>query len=648
MVHITIDGKEIQVPEGTTVLRAAEQADIHIPTLCDHPALTPFGGCRLCLVDVKGARTLQTSCTLPATDNMVVTTDNDRIREARKFVLTLLFSERNHFCPYCQVSGGDCELQNAAYEQDMTHWPLQPNWNKYDVDASHEYFILEQDRCILCRRCVRACGELAGNFTLGVEERGADSSIVADLGVPLGESTCISCGVCVQVCPTGALIDKKSAYLGHDVELDKTESICVGCSLGCGIDIYSRDNRLVRIEGNWDASVNHGILCKTGRYLPQDAENWDRIYTPMVRKDGKLKAATWDEAVKAIADQLKKSQKTAAMASTRLPAESLYLFKQLFGDKLQTGTVTSIEEGENTKLAAQLAAELGSPFEGVLGELEKADCVLVLGADLVKDHEVAGFFIKRNVPHGTQVITAGCAENAISETADVVLKPNAENYSELVQALGAALVDKPVAELAKAAGVDEAAVKEAAQILAAANFPAIVYGEALLKNASLNTLKALVELGHLSGTIGEQRNALISVKGKANSMAAAQYGLDQAMEITDDQAVFIALGDDCPSQKLVKRLEKAPFVAVQASYNSQLTALADVVLPVTNWTEQEGSYLNVDGKLQTAVISLAAPEGVLSNAAALEKLAAALGYDLDVTEWKDELLKRIPVAVIAE
>ncbi|MDX9865849.1 MAG: molybdopterin-dependent oxidoreductase, partial [Anaerolineaceae bacterium] len=562
--------------------------------------------------------------------------------------LTLLFSERNHFCPYCQVSGGDCELQNAAYEQDMTHWPLQPNWNKYDLDASHEYFILEQDRCILCRRCVRACGELIGNFTLGVEERGADSSIVADLGVPLGESTCISCGACVQVCPTGALIDKKSAYLGHEVQLDKTESICIGCSLGCGIDIYSRDNRLVRIEGNWDASVNHGVLCKVGRYLPHEAENWDRIYTPMVRKDGKLKAATWEDAINAVADQLKQSSRTAAMASTRLPAESLYLFKQLFGDKLQADTVTSIEEGANTKLAAQLAADLGSPFEGSLSELEKADCVLVLGADLVEDHEVASFFIKRNVPHGTRVISAGCAENAIADIADVVLKPSGDNYDNLIQALSAALADKPVTALAKAAGVDEAAVKEAARILAAANFPAIVYGEALLKNASLNTLKALVELGHLSGAIGEQRNALVSVKGKANSMAAAQYGLEQAMEISDEQAVFIALGDDCPSQKLIKRLENVPFIAVQASYSSQLTAHANVVLPVTDWTEQEGSYLNLDGRLQTAVQPIAAPEGVLTNAAVLEKLAAALGYHLDAAGWKDELLKRVPVAIITE
>jgi len=648
MVNITIDGKEIQVPEGTTVLRAAESAEIHIPTLCDHPALTPFGGCRLCLVDVEGARTLQTSCTLPVRDGMVVTTDNDRIREARKFVLTLLFSERNHFCPYCQVSGGDCELQNAAYEMDMTHWPLQPNWKTFDVDASHEYFILEQSRCILCRRCVRACAEMSGNFTLGVEERGAESTIIADLGVPLGESTCISCGSCVQVCPTGALIDKKSAYLGHDVELEKTESVCVGCSLGCGIEVFTRDNHIVRIEGNWEADVNHGVLCQVGRYEPQDAENNARVYTPMVRKDGKLKAATWEEATAAVAEGLKKSAGTAAMASTRLTAESLYLFKQLFGEKLQADTVTSIEEGAQTNLVSQLAAELGSPFEGSVVEVDKADCALVLGTDLTLDHQVAGFFIKRNIPHGTKVIIAGCSDNPLAEISDVVVNPDAEKYGEFVQALSAAMADKPYSEFAKAAGVSDEDIKAAAELLSAANFPAIVYGEGLLKGASLNTLKALVELGHLSGTIGEQRNALISVKGKANSMAASQYGLEKTMEVANDQAVFIALGDDCPSEKLVKKLEKANFVAVQATYTSKLTANADVVLPVASWAEQEGSYLNVDGKLQAAVKSLNAPEGVVGNAAALEKLSSALGFELDAGGWKDELLKQIPAVVIAE
>src|SRR5574338_799662 len=213
MINVTIDGKTIEVPEGTTVLRAAEKAGSFIPTLCDHPELTPYGGCRLCLVEVEGARTMQPSCTLPVSNNMVVHTDTPKVREARKFVLTLIFSERNHFCMYCQVSGGDCELQNAAYAEGMDHWPLQPNWQPYAVDASQKYFVLDHNRCILCRRCVRACGELVGNFTLGFEERGALSMLIAELGsTPLGESSCVACGSCVQVCPTGAIIERHSAY----------------------------------------------------------------------------------------------------------------------------------------------------------------------------------------------------------------------------------------------------------------------------------------------------------------------------------------------------------------------------------------------------------------------------------------------------
>jgi formate dehydrogenase major subunit len=169
MVNITIDGKQFEVKEGTTVLNAAREAGIEIPTLCDHPALTPYGGCRLCVVEVDGMRTLQPSCTLPVSNNMVVRTNTEKTKAARKFVLTLLFSERNHLCAFCVVSGGDCELQNSAYAEGMTHWPIQPTWQQYPVDSSHEFMVIEHNRCILCRRCVRACAELVGNFTLGLK-----------------------------------------------------------------------------------------------------------------------------------------------------------------------------------------------------------------------------------------------------------------------------------------------------------------------------------------------------------------------------------------------------------------------------------------------------------------------------------------------
>lgn len=342
MVHLTIDGKPVEVPEGTSVLRAAEQAGIQIPRLCDHPALKPFGSCRVCLVEVQGMRTLQPSCTLPASPNMVVSTSTPAVQEARKFVLALIFSERNHFCPFCQMTGGDCELQNTALAQGMTHWPIAPAWKGFPVDATNPNILLDHNRCILCRRCVRACADLVGMSTLGFEERGSESMLTADLGVPLGESSCISCGTCVQVCPTGTLVDRKAAYQGRDYTATPVDSVCVGCGIGCGITLLVRDNRLIRVDGDWQSEVNGGVLCRAGRFDVMD-ERRDRITQPMVRKDGKLVPVEWAEALAAAAAGLK-SEPGQVVLSPRLSAEALFAGQQLASAlKAQTG---ALEPGE--------------------------------------------------------------------------------------------------------------------------------------------------------------------------------------------------------------------------------------------------------------------------------------------------------------
>ncbi|NPV84844.1 MAG: molybdopterin-dependent oxidoreductase [Anaerolineae bacterium] len=663
MVHITIDGKTIEVPEGTTVLRAAEKAGVFIPTLCDHPHLTPYGGCRLCLVEVEGMRGLQPSCTLPAANNMVVRTDSEKLRASRKFVLTMLFSERNHFCPYCVVTGGDCELQNAAYGEGMTHWPLQPNWQPYTVDATHPYFVLDHNRCILCRRCVRACGELVGNFTLGFEERGAQSVLVADLGTPLGESTCISCGTCVQVCPTGALIDRVSAYRGRDTQVNHNKTICVGCSVGCGIDVLTRDNQIVRIESDWDAPVNHGVICKLGRFVPLFEEK-ERINTPLVKKDGKLKAATWDEAISTIVSHLKplvnkKSDGVAAMVSTRMPAETLYLFKEIFANGFKSDMVTSSEEGIPSAAPAALADELGKPFEGKLSALENADCVVIMGADLINKHEVAGFFVKRILPKGTKLIVLDVEDNPIADLADMVIKPTKGNESDLVKGLLAAVakvgnakatvkIQPPSLEKVESTtGVKSEQLIECAKMILESEQPVFIYGKGLTAQGSAEAVKPLLDLARLCGVISDNYNGLINVKGKANSLAAAQYKLDQPFALNGHQAAYIVLGDDDPSQRLIKSLEKAPFLAVQASYASQLTAMADVVLPVQTWAEQEGHYLSLEGYLQTAKKSVDAPEEIKSNNEVLKEIASKLGIKANGEAWQKQLTARTcPVSII--
>lgn len=626
MIKLTIDGKPVEVQEGTTVLEAAEQADIYVPTLCHHPQLTPYGGCRLCMVEVEGARTLQPSCTLPATDGMSVITNSEKVLNARKFVLTLIFSERNHFCMYCQVSGGDCELQNRAYDEDMTHWPLQPNWTPYPIDASHPFIVLDNNRCILCRRCVRACGELVGNYTLGFEERGANSFLVADYNVPLGESTCISCGTCVQICPTGALIDRQSAYQGRETQVESHVGVCTECSVGCQRDVLTRDDRLVRIEGVWEAPLNHGLLCDLGRFLPQE-EDRPRLLTPLVRKEGTLKAATWAEALATIGSKLSRGSGLAALASTRLPVETLALFQSLFEDTLNADVTTTLEEGRPTASLAALADRLGKPFEAGLDALKDTDAVLSLELDLVREHQVAGFFVKRQLQNGTKLIVAGGPDNRLVDHAQLVLPLNSGQELDFLNQILAAVENDD----------GDASMKEAASILLSAEKPVIVYGVNFASHATDEVLDALIQLG-------ERLNAaLIGVKGNANSMAAAQLRLEAPFHAEGHTSAVVVLGDEEPSQRLIKDLEAIPFVVALAAYGSQLTGNADVVLPVTMWAEQSGTYLNLDGRLQTATAALDVPPGVLTSEDALKQIAETLSVTPN-GEWQSRLMARVPSA----
>lgn len=638
MIKLTIDGKPIEVPQGTTVLEAARANHINIPTLCDHPALEPYGGCRLCVVEVQGARLPQASCTLPAAEGMVIKTDTPALRAGRKFVLTMLFSERNHFCPFCQLSGGDCELQNAAYGEDMTHWDFQPNWKPFPVDASHPDFVLDNNRCILCRRCVRACTDLVGNATLGIEERGAASLLVADFGVPWGSSTCIACGTCAQICPTGAIIDRNSSYQGQDRHVTHTQSICVGCSVGCGIDLITRDNRLVRIDGDWAAALNGGVLCHAGRIEPlQDHRN--RLTTPLLRRNGKLEPATWDEALSRVATRLQPlmgqaESGVAAVASTRLPAETLAAFQSLFSGKLGSNMVTSIEEGRPTALPAALADELKQPFETPLSALHTADCIVTVDVNLTKAHEVVGFFVKRRVRAGAKLVVVDGHENPLSALATAtVLTPQGQDLAVLKTLTS--LVKQYKLRLPPTPVSADPNLHVAAQLLAAAEHPAIVYGKGLLQAESLQLLAVLRDLSLAC------QASLVSVKGKANSAAASQLNLDQPFKLNGHKAVFVALGDD-DAPGLPQKLEHAPFLVVQAAYTGPLTEQADVVLPVEMWAEQSGHYLSLDGQLQTAQAALQPPAGVRSNLSVLQALAQQLNVTLEA-DWQAQLAARTSI-----
>ncbi|MBA4399140.1 MAG: hypothetical protein C0396_04635, partial [Anaerolinea sp.] len=505
-------------------------------------------------------------------------------------------------------------------------------------------FILEHNRCILCRRCIRACSELVGVNTLGVEERGAKTFVIADLNVPLGQSTCVSCGTCIQVCPTGALIDRKSAYLGHEKNLDIQKTICVGCSLGCGIQVVSRNGQVIRIEGDWDSSVNAGILCKTGRFAPL-ADDRQRLTTPLVRKDGALQPVSWEEALAAVSAKVQPADQVAALVSTRQSAETLHLFKHLFVDGLKSSMVTSLEEGSATSLPSQFAASKGKAFEGTLKDVEQADSFMIFGADLVNEHEVAGFFARRLMQNGAPLVVIDTGENLLNNLANCALTPGTGKELDLLTGLAAAIArlgqnkvgftGDAIAMMNAAAeisGVSTDLLLEAGFKFASTARPVIIYDAAHVQN--LDVFNALVRLAEISGA------KLVNPKGGANSLAAAQYNLDKPFRLNGHKAAYVVLGDEIPSERLVKALEKVPFLVVQASHTSKLTAGADVVLPVTNWLEQDGHYLNAAGQLQKAEKSLSTSgTDVRTNEEALKGLAQQFNLAA-AGDWKAELLQR--------
>ncbi len=569
-VQLTIDGKEVVAQSGQTILQVAQANGIDIPTLCHHPSLVPVGACRMCLVEVEKQRALQPACTFQVSEGMVIHTESEKVVETRKFLLELLFSERNHYCMYCQMSG-DCELQALAYRYGLDAWLYPRPYTPLPVDATRQHFVMDHNRCVLCRRCIRACQELVGNYTLGLGGRGADSMIVADMNVPFGNSSCISCGTCLQVCPTGALMDRRSAYRGLEKDVDQTLTTCTACSLGCGIKVVSRDNQLLRIEGDWDGEVNGGIMCVKGRFDIL-AEERKRITSPMIRRDGKLEKATWDEALDAVAAKIKgNGANLAALASTRTSNEALNLFAETF-NKLNASKVSSL-----TPVPAFLSEASGS-----IAALDEADLYVVVGADLRIDHQVAGIMIQRSVM------------NRAARLAIVDDGPNGMDDMTVFK-------------------FKTADLEKAIKLAAGAEMPVVVYG---------------AEAGDLLPKLKEALSGKAQFVGLipgSNSRGALAAGLAAEPAIDGAKAVYVMAVDDVVDPALMSSIETADLIVAQACYADALTDKADVVLPTTIWAEKSCTTTNGEGKVSTLKAAVQVPAGVKQDEEILKALAAKLG-----------------------
>jgi predicted molibdopterin-dependent oxidoreductase YjgC len=334
-ITFTINGRQAIARKGMTVLEAAREAGIYIPTLCYYPDLKPYGACRVCVVEIEGMRGLPTSCTTPAEEGMKVHTETGSVNNVRRTVVELLIADHPADCLTC-ASNQKCELQKVAAYLGLRQVRLPKKAPAFSVDDSNPFFDLDRNKCILCARCTRACNEITCVGAIDMANRGYAMKVATFGDTPLFDSICQSCGECVARCPVGALAPRNS--LTPTAEVVTT---CPYCGVGCSLNLEVRGENIVSVRGNIEGP-NKGKLCVKGRYgIPEFVHSPERLTSPLIRQNGRLEKATWDAALGLIADRLSgyKPAEVAVISSSRTSNEDNYAAQKFARAVLGTNSV---------------------------------------------------------------------------------------------------------------------------------------------------------------------------------------------------------------------------------------------------------------------------------------------------------------------
>ncbi len=333
-ITVTINGKELEVPPDYTILQAAREVGIRIPTLCHDERLEPFGACRVCVVKVEGARALLPACATPVSEGMKIWTDLEEVRRARKTVIELLLSDHPNDCMVCERSGS-CALQDLAYEYGVRQSRFLGERHHYEVLSDNPLIERDYEKCILCGRCIRICREVQGVGVYDFVNRGFQAVPGTPYNRPLTETPCEFCGQCVSTCPTGAIVSLPSKGKGRSWQVRKVRTTCPYCGCGCQIDLHVRDGEIVEVSSPVMVGPGEGNLCVKGRYGYAFVHHPDRLTTPLVRKDGELVPASWEEALGVVADRIcsalddRGPDAVAFLSSARCTNEENFLLQKL-------------------------------------------------------------------------------------------------------------------------------------------------------------------------------------------------------------------------------------------------------------------------------------------------------------------------------
>ncbi|MDH5306578.1 MAG: formate dehydrogenase subunit alpha [Myxococcales bacterium] len=563
-IKLSIDGLEVVTQKGRSILQAAGEQDIYIPTLCHHPDLKPAGVCRTCMVEVAG-RGLVISCKTPVEEGMVVATDSPEIDSVRRTAVSLLVTNHHDDCIGC-AADGHCALQNVASYVGVTRDALnrlrRPT-RSVPVDTSNPFYDRDMDKCIVCGICVQTCKDLVGVSAIDFAFRGYDTTIAVPGDKPVITSRCISCGECVVRCPVGALIPKS-----RELPARLVKTICPYCGVGCGIVLGVRGNRIVNAEGNRDCATNAGILCVKGRYGHGFVGHADRLKTPLIRRNGKLSEASWDEALSLVAERLATypGDAFAGLSSAKCTNEENYLFQKFVRAVMGTNNVDHCARLCHSPSVAGLAQSFGSgAMTNSIAEVADAQCILAIGTNTTAAHPVLATRMWAAVQRGAALIVANPKEIELCRWATLHLRQRPGSDVALMMGMARVIVDEGLHDRAfiaqrcegfeelqkslshydldwveKTTGVPKQKIAEAARLYATRKPAAIFYAMGVTQHThGTDNVLATSNLALLTGNAGKPSTGVNPLRGQNNvqgacDLAALPNVFPGYQKVTDD------------------------------------------------------------------------------------------------------------------
>ena len=565
-VSITLDGKKIRAEEGETIFNVAKKEGVWIPHLCFKDGMRPDGNCRACMVEVEGERVLQPSCFRVVSEGMVINTKNDRVKHSQKLVLELL----------------DTDVSNKIYTKDseLSLWMnlLQVGESRFPSkiqekhDLSHPAIAVNLDACIQCTRCVRACREEQVNDVIGFAKRGNESEIVFDLDDPMGESTCVACGECVQACPTGALMPSKN--VGLNLPDKKVDSVCPYCGVGCLLTYNVKNNKILYTEGR-DGPSNLSRLCVKGRYGFDYINNDGRLTKPLIRKKGVGKdldiesfdfervseifeETTWENAINFATsgfNEIKKSDGPSALAGfgcAKGSNEEAYLFQKLIRTGFKTNNVDHCTRLCHASSVVALLEMIGSgAVSNQVADVTEADVILVIGANPTVNHPVAATFMKNAAKDGKTLIVMDPRKNELARHAHHFLQFKTDTDIALLNAIMKSIINQNLVDekfitnrtkdfkklqehlkdydpekMSKICGISTEKINQIARIYATAPASIIFWGMGISQHVhGTDNARALISLSLMTGQIGKPGTGLHPLRGQNNVQGASDSGL---------------------------------------------------------------------------------------------------------------------------